>query len=235
MSDYMVTESTGPVAVRYRKIVMWIHWITAILVVMQVYIGFTFHDLPRGTPERAFVFGWHKTWGVLILLLALARLAVRLMNPPPPFPSDYPKWRRMIAVWNHRLFYFLLILLPLTGLAAVSGRAEGGWVPLQLGLSVPAIPGIPKENDDMTSSPPTRCWIAFNTWVDCSPLQFGFKQEKERPCIPKENEFHEVHELLVWVTLALLALHVTAALYNQFVYQGSVAGRMWPFRSTRKA
>lgn len=194
MSDYMVTESTGPVAVRYRKIVMWIHWITAILVVMQVYIGFTFHDLPRGTPERAFVFGWHKTWGVLILLLALARLAVRLMNPPPPFPSDYPKWRRMIAVWNHRLFYFLLILLPLTGLAAVSGRAEGGWVPLQLGLSVPAIPGIPKE-----------------------------------------NEFHEVHELLVWVTLALLALHVTAALYNQFVYQGSVAGRMWPFRSTRKA
>ncbi len=53
MSDYMVTESTGPVAVRYRKIVMWIHWITAILVVMQVYIGFTFHDLPRGTPERS--------------------------------------------------------------------------------------------------------------------------------------------------------------------------------------
>lgn len=194
MSDYMVTESTGPVAVRYRKIVMWIHWITAILVVMQVYIGFTFHDLPRGTPERAFVFGWHKTWGVLILLLALARLAVRLMNPPPPFPSDYPQWRRLIAVWNHRLFYLLLIALPLTGLAAVSGRAEGGWVPLQLGLSVPAIPGIPKE-----------------------------------------NEFHEVHELLVWVTLALLALHVTAALYNQFVYQGSVAGRMWPFKSTRKA
>lgn len=192
MSDYMVTETSGPVAMRYRKIVMWIHWITAILVLMQVYIGFTFHDLPRGTPERAFVFGWHKTWGVLILLLALARLAVRLMNPPPPFPSDYPQWRRRIAVWNHRLFYLLLVVLPLTGLAAVSGRAEGGSVPLQLGLSVPAIPGIPKE-----------------------------------------NEFGEVHELLVWVVLALLALHVTAALYNQFVYRGSVAGRMWPFRSLR--
>ena len=34
MSDYMVDETTGPVAIRYRKIVMWIHWITAILVVM---------------------------------------------------------------------------------------------------------------------------------------------------------------------------------------------------------
>ena len=192
MSDYMVDETTGPVAIRYRKIVMWIHWITAILVVMQVYIGFTFHDLPRGSEERAFVFGWHKTWGALILILALVRLAVRLINPPPPFPSDYPAWKRAAAVWSHRFFYVLLIALPLTGLAAVSGRAEGGWVPLQLGLQLPAIPGIPKENG-----------------------------------------FGDVHEVLVFVTLALVALHVLAALYNQFVDRGPVAGRMWPFKSTR--
>ncbi|MCL6699825.1 cytochrome b/b6 domain-containing protein [Sphingomonas sp. NSE70-1] len=194
MSDYMVQESSGPLAIRYRKIVMWIHWITALLLIMQVYIGFIFHDLPRGSEERAFVFGWHKTWGVLILLLALTRLAIRLINPPPPYPSDYPKWRRFFAVWNHRLFYILLLALPLTGLAAVSGRAEDGWVPLQLGLNVPAIPGIPTEND-----------------------------------------FGDVHEVLVWVTLALLALHVSAALFNQFVDRGAVAGRMWPFRQTRES
>lgn len=190
MSDYMVSESTGPRAVRYRKIVMWIHWITAILVLMQIYIGFTFHDLPRGSEERAFVFGWHKTWGALILILALIRLAVRLINPPPPYPSDFPKWERFIAVWNHRLFYFLLIALPLTGLAAVSGRAEGGWVPLQLGLKLPAIPGIAAEND-----------------------------------------FGDVHELLVWTTIALAVLHVCAALYNQFMSSTNVADRMWPFKA----
>ena len=195
MSDYMVQESSGPVAIRYRKIVMWIHWITAILVVMQVYIGFTFHRvLEQGTPERAFVFGWHKTWGALILILALVRLAVRLLNPPPPYPSDYPKWKRFFAVWNHRLFYFLLIALPLTGLAAVSGRAESGWVALQLGLYLPAIPGIPAK-----------------------------------------NEFAGVHEVLVWTTLALVVLHISAALYNQFVDGGPVASRMWPFRAKREA
>ena len=190
----MVEESTGDRPVRYRKIVMWIHWITAILVLMQVYIGFVFHDLPRGSEERAFVFGWHKTWGVLILLLALARLAVRLMNPPPPFPSDYPTWKRFVAVWSHRLFYVLLVALPLTGLAAVSGRAEDGWVALQLGLKFPAIPGISED-----------------------------------------NEFGDVHETLVLVTLALVALHVAAALYNQFIDRGPVAGRMWPFRGRRDA
>jgi len=194
MSDYMVQETTGLRAVRYRKIVMWIHWITAVLVTMQVYIGFTFHDLPRGSEERAFVFGWHKTWGALILVLALIRLAVRLMNPPPPYPSDEPRWKRFVAVWNHRLFYFLLIALPLTGLAAVSGRAADGWVPLQLGLKLPAIPGIPQD-----------------------------------------NEFGDVHELLVWITLSLVVLHVGAALYNQFVDRGPVASRMWPFKQTRAA
>ena len=195
MSDYMVEETTGLQAVRYRKIVMWIHWITATLVIMQVYIGFMFHRvLEQGTPERAYVFGWHKTWGALILILALVRLAVRLMNPPPPYPADEPRWKRFIAVWNHRLFYILLIALPLTGLAAVSGRAEDGWVQLQLGLKLPAVPGIPRE-----------------------------------------NEFGEVHEILVWTTLALVVLHVAAALYNQFVDRGPVAGRMWPFKQTREA
>ena len=191
MSDYMVTESTGLVAVRYRKIVMWIHWITALLVICQVVIGVTFNRfLERGTPERMEMFTWHKTVGVTILLLALIRLAVRLLNPPPPYPSNYPKWQRFAAVWNHRLFYVLLIALPLTGLAAVSGRAEDGWVPLQLGLRLPAIPGIPRE-----------------------------------------NEFGDVHEVLVWTTLALVVLHISAALYNQFLSSTNVADRMWPFKA----
>jgi cytochrome b561 len=187
----MVEESSGPRAIRYRKIVVWIHWITALLVIMQVYIGFTFHDMPRG-PDRDFVFAWHKTWGALILVLALIRLAVRLMNPPPPYPSEMARWERAFAVWTHRLFYFLLIALPLTGLAAVSGRAEGGWVPLQLGLWLPAIPGIGRD-----------------------------------------NEFGDIHELLVFTTLGLLALHVAGALKHQFIDRGPSADRMWPFRSTR--
>ena len=188
MSDYMVQETTGRAVVRYRPIVVWIHWITALLLVTQVYVGFTFHDMPRG-PERGEWFTWHKTIGATILLLALLRLGVRLINPPPPFPVDLPKWERFFAVWNHRIFYFLIIALPLTGLAAVSGRAEDGTVPLLWGLSLPAIPGIPEENG-----------------------------------------FGGVHEVLVWVTLVLLVIHVTAALKHQFFVPNRVAGRMPPFR-----
>ena len=154
-------------------------------------IGFP-STICRADAGAAFVFAWHKTWGALILLLALVRLAVRLMNPPPPYPSDYPKWERFVAVWNHRLFYILLIALPLTGLAAVSGRAEDGRCRLQLGLTLPAIPGIAAEND-----------------------------------------FGDVHEVLVWTTLALV---VPARLARRSTTSSSsrtnVADRMWPFKAT---
>lgn len=193
MSDYMVEESTGRQAVRYKSIVVWIHWITAALVVAQVVVGFTFAEFLERGPQRTEVFAWHKTLGATILVLALVRLAVRLLNPPPPYPTDFPKWERFLAVWNHRLFYVLLIALPLTGLAAVSGRAEGGTVPLLFGLELPAIPGIARE-----------------------------------------NSFGDVHEILVFTTLALVVLHVGAALYNQFGSSTNVADRMPPFKATER-
>jgi len=193
MSDYMVQESTGRQAVRYKPIVVWIHWITAALVVTQVVVGFTFDEFMERGPARSEVFAWHKTIGATILVLALVRLAVRLLNPPPPYPTDFPKWERFLAVWNHRIFYVLLIALPLTGLAAVSGRAEDGTVPLLFGLRLPAIPGISPDND-----------------------------------------LGDVHQLLVYTTLALVVLHVGAALYNQFGSSTNVADRMPPFKATER-
>ena len=193
--DYMVEKSTGQTAVRYKSIVVWIHWITAAVLVAQVGLGFAFHRFTeRGTPERMELFAWHKTIGALILVLALVRLAVRLMNPPPPYPANFPKWERFLAVWNHRLFYILLLALPLTGLLAVSGRAEGGLVPIKFGLALPAIPGIAEE-----------------------------------------NAFGDVHLVLVWTTLALLVIHIGAALWNQFRSETNVADRMPPFRQSDRA
>ena len=53
----------------------------------------------------------------------------------------------------------------------------------------------------------------------------------EFPTIPLP--IGEIHEPLVFATLALLALHVAGALKHQFIDRGPSADRMWPFRSTR--
>lgn len=140
MADYMVEETSGARAIRYGNLAVAIHWLSAALILTQIYLGLAFSDLPKSTPERAELFTAHKTVGVVILLLALTRLAVRLIDAPPPYPADFPKWERRVAVWNHRAFYFLIIALPVTGLAAVSKRAVDGMTGLAGGTWFPVVP-----------------------------------------------------------------------------------------------
>ena len=177
--------------VRYSNIAVTLHWLTAALVVTQVVIGFTFHNMERG-PDRMELFTWHKTVGATILILALLRLAYRLINRPPPFPEELPRWERLAAVWNHRAFYFLLVALPLTGLIAVSGKTDGWFTPLVGGIPLPTVPGISEGGGELSGG---------------------------------------VHEVLVFTTLALLVLHIGAALKHQFFVPNRAAGRMPPFRA----
>ena len=176
---------------RYSNAAVTLHWLTAVLILVQIWLGFTFADLPKG-PARVEVFTWHKTVGVTILLLALIRLAVRLKNPPPPFPEELPRWERLAAVWNHRIFYFLLIIIPLAGLVAVSGGATKSTTGLIGGIPFPLIPGISEGGGEISGG---------------------------------------VHEILVFAMIALLVLHVGAALKHQFFVPSRAAGRMPPFRA----
>ena len=158
----MAPEATDQVRLlRYSNTVVALHWTIAALVVVQLWLGFTFHRfLPPG-PERMEFLTWHKTVGATILLLTLIRLAVRLMNPPPPYPEELPRWERLAAVWNHRLFYFLLIVIPLTGLIAVSGKAKGPTTGLVGGLQLPVIPGISEDGGELSGD--LHMWLVYST------------------------------------------------------------------------
>lgn len=143
MSTVPETAPQG-VVLRYSNTAVAFHWITVALVLTQAYLGFTFALSDEG-PARDAVFVWHKTVGVTILLLTLARLAYRLKNPPPPFPPELPAWERFAATWNHWLFYTLLIAMPIVGFTAVSGHAAGPTTPIAGGIQVPVIPGISED------------------------------------------------------------------------------------------
>ncbi|WP_395622057.1 cytochrome b [Sphingomonas daechungensis] len=132
---------------RYSNTAVTLHWVVGLLVLFQAYLGFRF-GLSDDGPARDNVFVWHKTVGLLILLLMLVRLAYRLTNPPPPYPPELKGWERFAAVWNHRLFYLLLIAMPIVGWVSVSGYANGPTTPLLGGIEMPVIPGISKETGD---------------------------------------------------------------------------------------
>ena len=145
-----VPEATDQhrVLLRYNNGAIALHWITVALVLTQLYLGFTFADMERG-PARSELFTWHKTVGALILIITLTRLAYRLKNPPPPYGPDMPRWEQIAGSWNHRIFYFLLIAMPLTGLTAVSAHAKGATTPLVGGIPLPVIPGVSEAVGDV--------------------------------------------------------------------------------------
>ena len=58
------------------------HWLTALLIFIQIPLGFYAESL-RLSPLKIDVFVWHKSLGMLILLLVVARLLWRIKNTIP--------------------------------------------------------------------------------------------------------------------------------------------------------
>lgn len=144
MVDRAIDAEPQHALLRYSNVAVAFHWMTAALVLFQIWLGLSFADMEKG-PERANLFTWHRTIGAIILLVVLARLTYRLLNPPPPYPPELPRWERIAGTWNHRLFYLLLIALPIGGLLAVSGHTPGPTITLLDGIAIPKIPGISKD------------------------------------------------------------------------------------------
>ena len=123
---------------RYSAIAMTLHWIIAVLIVVQLGLGWYMNEyLPDHSPAQDRIQDIHVTVGLSILILVLIRIGVRLTHPAPPLPSGMPVWERLLAHTSHLVFYALMLAMPLTGWALVSIRHEG--IPF-FNLAWPAMP-----------------------------------------------------------------------------------------------
>lgn len=102
-----ITGSWDPVAKA-------LHWGMAALIFAQVGLGWFAVAWPL-SPAKLDLFVWHKSLGLLILVLALVRLFWRLSHGAPPLPPHMPRWERRSARASHVLLYVLMLVLPATG------------------------------------------------------------------------------------------------------------------------
>ncbi|HWT41064.1 MAG TPA: YceI family protein [Sphingopyxis sp.] len=102
---------------RYSYTAITLHWLIALLLAFQIALGWALEG--NNGPELFARYQLHKSIGISILLLSLARLAVRLFVSRPP-ASDGPAWTRALANIVHWLFYLVMILGPITGWLLVS-------------------------------------------------------------------------------------------------------------------
>jgi cytochrome b561 len=169
---------------RYSSVAIAFHWMIALLVIVNLVIGLGHEAIPA---FRAWM-GTHKAIGISVLVLTLARVAWRLAHRPPPLPAATPVWERVAAHATHWSLYALLLAMPLTGWALVSGpeaKRPLSWFGL---FDVPLLP------------------VASST-ADAADA---------------------AHGLLGWVMLALVVLHVAAALRHHLILRDHVLARMAP-------
>ncbi|MEX6507300.1 cytochrome b [Jiella sp. M17.18] len=102
---------------RYPAAARALHWLIALLVLVVWPFGMVIKFI-KDDAKTGFYFV-HESFGFLILWLMLARLAVRLINPPPPRPP-LPLWQERIATLNHVLLYAALIAQPIFGFLATN-------------------------------------------------------------------------------------------------------------------
>ena len=89
------------------------HWVLAILLLSNFFLGFIMVDLERG-PLKSSIYGFHKSTGILLLSLIILRLFWRSINITP-IPVANNKLLNRAAKSVHYFFYFVVLIVTLSG------------------------------------------------------------------------------------------------------------------------
>jgi cytochrome b561/polyisoprenoid-binding protein YceI len=192
---------------RYSTVAMTLHWLIALAIFGLIPAGWWMADAIKApaTQAQAYqVFQIHKSIGLTVLALTIARLAWRLAHPAPPLPDGMAGWERFAARATHVGFYAVTLALPLTGWAYVSA----GWAaeldrPLNVATSWFGLFEVPH-------------WSVISGMAEETRRTFAFQAIS-------------AHSLLAWGAIVLIGLHVGAALKHQFLNKDTLLGRMIPF------
>lgn len=103
------------------------HWVVAALILIMLPIGIVMANVNVG-PGQDVLYHLHRSIGVILLPLMLARLVYRLKHPPPPLPATVPATQRLAAGVTHWALYAIVLLQAMVGWIATSAYRAPIWV-----------------------------------------------------------------------------------------------------------
>jgi cytochrome b561 len=130
--DTATRIAAGATRSTYDAASIWLHWATALLVVVQFALAQTWDWFPK--PTRELMESTHASFGVVLTAVIAARLLWRLM-PGHQLPSLESGWIKAASKSLHYLLYALLVAEAVLGFAVGWGRGH----PLSFfGLGIPS-------------------------------------------------------------------------------------------------
>lgn len=139
-----------------------VHWLVALLILAQILLGLAAVGWHL-SPTKLSLFVWHKSVGMLVLVLVLWRLGWRAANPTPALPQGMPRWERLAARGSHATLYVLMLALPVTGW--VINSAANIPVKLFWVIPLPDITGPDKRLQEVSTSAHVALFIALAALV----------------------------------------------------------------------
>ena len=92
-----------------------LHWVSAILLLVQIPLGFYLVDLDFG-PERLDIEDIHVIIGLSIFYLVILRLVNKIINPTPKLDPSIFKGQKFLAKLNHILLYVTILSITISGI-----------------------------------------------------------------------------------------------------------------------
>lgn len=129
---------------QFSALTVSLHWFIALGMIAMIAFGLYLEDLPRG-PEKGQLIGLHKSFGILIFLLALMRISWRYKNGFPRPLSQMPNWQTNLAKLAHWVLIIGTVLMPVSGVI----MSIGGGHPLGI-FGLELIAGSEQKNEALS-------------------------------------------------------------------------------------
>jgi len=94
----------------------------AAIIFTAIALGIWALYLDRNSPIKGSLLFVHKSLGLTVLILVIARVAYRLSVGKPPYKQPLHKFNQVGGTTAHLLLYGLMILMPVTGYIFTRGR-----------------------------------------------------------------------------------------------------------------
>jgi len=150
---------------RYGAVAIALHWAIALGILTLIAMGLTMDHLTLD-PMRLFqLYQLHKSIGITVMFLIVARIGWRLANKPPELPDTMHLSERRAASVTHVVLYGLQIVLPLSGWAMVSASVLGIPTVLYGTIPWPDLPVLPTLSNKAAAEGLLKVIHHWASWI----------------------------------------------------------------------
>ena len=129
---------------KYPLALRTLHWTMAVIILGLIWAGWAMVPIDENTLSKFDgLYPWHKSFGMLVLLLVAARLVIRRRGPIPPMPAGLSSWENKLAKVTHVALYTLMIVVPCMGYSMSSSFTQSDGV-FFFGVNLPEL--LPKND-----------------------------------------------------------------------------------------